>query len=562
MFGVRGIWHLGLGRRTWFAVAALCLLLSQMHCFPRDFSGLPCVTSEDCAGIACIDGWCGGVRSETAGPSETTTADGSEPTTEQPAESVKEKPPTENPPEPRVLPEDPPALVCAKKGSDQKGEAVWALSGGGKGTTEVYTVRMDAQGNVYIAGTFEETLSFGSTTLTSQGFTDIFVAKLDSQGCVRWAFSVGGGARESTPQLWVEPDGSFVLAGNYSSSSKFQPFQPKYPRGVFLVRWSSDRQQQWTFAVGTSRPSSSLWMYQMAANTSGFALTGYYTGSVEFSPDNQVTRTAIKKSTYALRVSSKGAYLWVATGAAEGEETVGNHIAMDAQHQVYVVGEFAGTLEWKGAQLKKETVTSRGLRDAFLVAFDSQGKLRKVISWGGAEDDIVQNVATYQYSVFATGTFKGTMTFGSTTLGTNGSSPSIFALKLDNALSLLQHQTSQGAGSVSARRVALTADGNAYISDGYSGRAVLGGTTLTAKAPFEPFVWSLDRDLKSLSAVAFPATKNTRTQFVPQLRAMMSTSDGSLLLVGGFPVALGFGSTTLTSSVEGNQDFFVVKYKP
>ncbi len=546
----------------WFAVAALCLLLSQMHCFPRDFSGLPCATSEDCAGIACIDGWCGGVHSETTGPSETTTADGSESTTEQPAESVEEKPPAEGPPEPRVLPEDPPALVCAKKGSDQKGQAVWALSGGGRGATDVESAGMDAQGNLYIAGTFEETLSFGSTTLTSQGFVDIFVAKLDPQGCVRWAFAVGGGSRESIPQLWVEPDGGFVLAGNYNSSSKFEPFQPKYTRGVFLARWSPDRQRQWAFSVGTNRPSSSLWMYRMAANSSGFVLTGYYTGTVEFSPDNQATRTATKKSTYALRVTSRGDYLWVATGAVDGQETVGNHIAMDAQNQVYVVGEFAGSLEWKGSQSKKQTVTSQGFRDAFLVALDNQGKLRNLISWGGTEDDIVQNVSTHQNSVYVTGTFKSSMTFGSTTIGSSKSSQNIFVLKLSDALSLQQQQTSLVAGSVSARRLVQASDGTIFISDGYSGRLTLGSTTLTSQAPFEPFLWSVDSNLKPLAAVAFPASKNTKTQFVPQLRDMIPTPDGHLLLVGGFPTTLKFGSTLLTSSVEGNQDFFVVKYKP
>ena len=41
----------------------------------------------------------------------------------------------------------------------------------------VTATAIDASGNVYVAGYFTGTISFGATTLTSAGDRDVFVAK-------------------------------------------------------------------------------------------------------------------------------------------------------------------------------------------------------------------------------------------------------------------------------------------------------------------------------------------------------------------------------------------------
>jgi hypothetical protein len=55
-----------------------------------------------------------------------------------------------------------------------------------------YGIAVDACGNSYITGYFKGLATFGSTTLTSNGDYDIFVAKLDSNGNWLWAKNAGG----------------------------------------------------------------------------------------------------------------------------------------------------------------------------------------------------------------------------------------------------------------------------------------------------------------------------------------------------------------------------------
>jgi hypothetical protein len=66
------------------------------------------------------------------------------------------------------------------------GNLVWAKSFGGANSDAGFSVAVDAAGNVYTTGSFEDTVDFdpgvGVTNLTSAGSADAFVSKLDALG--------------------------------------------------------------------------------------------------------------------------------------------------------------------------------------------------------------------------------------------------------------------------------------------------------------------------------------------------------------------------------------------
>ena len=61
------------------------------------------------------------------------------------------------------------------------GYSQWAKSVGSSGSDKGFNIVVDASGNVYVVGLFEETVDFdpgaGTTELTSNGGNDIFFAK-------------------------------------------------------------------------------------------------------------------------------------------------------------------------------------------------------------------------------------------------------------------------------------------------------------------------------------------------------------------------------------------------
>ena len=54
------------------------------------------------------------------------------------------------------------------------------------------SVDSDGSGGAFFTGLFEGTTSFGGTTPTSSGYTDIFVAHVNSTGVIDWAVRAGG----------------------------------------------------------------------------------------------------------------------------------------------------------------------------------------------------------------------------------------------------------------------------------------------------------------------------------------------------------------------------------
>ena len=94
----------------------------------------------------------------------------------------------------------------------------WATSAGGSGNNYSYGVAVDGNGNVVITGIFTgPTIAFGATTLTNVGGQDIFVAKLTPAGAWQWAAGAGGSASEIGYAVAVDGSGSVVVTGSFGS---------------------------------------------------------------------------------------------------------------------------------------------------------------------------------------------------------------------------------------------------------------------------------------------------------------------------------------------------------
>ena len=91
----------------------------------------------------------------------------------------------------------------------------WAISIGGEGVDEIWSVIPDRAGDLVISGRFSDTARFGKFTLTGSGMTS-FVAKLDPNGTVLWVTPLAG-APQTTRLEWdglaVDRNGNIYFAG-------------------------------------------------------------------------------------------------------------------------------------------------------------------------------------------------------------------------------------------------------------------------------------------------------------------------------------------------------------
>jgi hypothetical protein len=96
------------------------------------------------------------------------------------------------------------------------GNLLWASRLGGTGYDEATDITVDASGNVYAVGSFQGTASFGSTSLTSAGQYSEVVEKLNgATGAVQWADGVGGGDNNALWAVAVDGAGRLYAAGSF-----------------------------------------------------------------------------------------------------------------------------------------------------------------------------------------------------------------------------------------------------------------------------------------------------------------------------------------------------------
>ena len=106
------------------------------------------------------------------------------------------------------------------------GALVWAQPVG-TGAAAVHGVTLDSAGGIYVVGQFQGQADFnpgtGTTLLTSNGGTDMFVAKFSSAGTFAWAVSFGGSGSDRSEGIAVDAAGNVYLAGYYSDTVDFDP---------------------------------------------------------------------------------------------------------------------------------------------------------------------------------------------------------------------------------------------------------------------------------------------------------------------------------------------------
>lgn len=109
---------------------------------------------------------------------------------------------------------------------DGSGNFIWAKSFGGD-TPDYGISNIDTAGNVFTTGSFYGTVDFdpgtGTANLTSNGYTDIFIQKLNSSGDFIWAKSFGGTNMDEGYALCLNGTQNMYTTGSFSATVDFDP---------------------------------------------------------------------------------------------------------------------------------------------------------------------------------------------------------------------------------------------------------------------------------------------------------------------------------------------------
>jgi len=313
---------------------------------------------------------------------------------------------------------------------DPAGNWLWAVKAGGLDSDEGSGIALDGAGNAYVTGRFRGTATFGSHTLTSNGYNDVFAAKLDPSGNWLWAVNAGGMSSDWGVGIAVDDFGHACVTGTFHYTATFgsHTLTARYSE-IFVARLGPSG--NWLWAVKAGGTSLDV-INGISVDGMGNAyMTGYFTGTVTFGSH---TLTAnMYCNTFVAKLNPSGYWLWAVQSVGTSEDH-GRGIAVDGAGNACVTGLFVGTVTFGS-----HTLTSNGTGfdgfDIFVAKLDPSGNWLWAVNAGGIRYDWGIGIAVDGAgNAYVTGDFEGTATFGSHTLTASGGywDKDIFVAKLGN----------------------------------------------------------------------------------------------------------------------------------
>jgi hypothetical protein len=384
----------------------------------------------------------------------------------------------------------PPGIFVAKYNSS--GVLVW-VRGYSNGQTYLNAgIGVDAGGNVYVAGSFYGNQTFGSSTfINNDGGHDSVLLKFDAGGNLAWARQGNSSGGTFPNALTIDQNTNIHLAGTFYGSVSFgtQTLNDAGNGDAFLVSYDSLGNVVRVRKAGGLEYDSANGIATDASNS--LFVTGQFNSQVaNFSGALATNRLAGYPDIFLAKYDAAGNVLWVrSAGSAVGGGTLGesgNGVAVDSSGNAFVSGCFNGS-----ASFGTNTVTSAGGLDAFIVKYDPDGNAVWVRKAGGPSDDCSFSVAIDNGgNSYVTGEFRGTMSFGSTNLGSVGGKD-IFIAKYDPQGNLVWARRAGSAFDEASEGIAVDVFGNTILAGYFYDSTTFDNTHITGAGLNDIFVAKL-----------------------------------------------------------------------
>ncbi|MBS1904945.1 MAG: choice-of-anchor D domain-containing protein [Bacteroidetes bacterium] len=427
----------------------------------------------------------------------------------------------------------------------------WVIGAGGTGIVDPAATIADSSGNIYVVGSFQGSIDFGGTSLTSQnsGSADGFIAKYRPDGYLTWVKGIGGSYIDEVHSITIDHAGYLCVAGIFSGVVDFGgvSLTGQGGRSAFVATYDPNGSLVWVKDAVDAISNSDVEANGVAVDAAdNVYITGLYTDVTDFGGIK--LSSAGQEDMFVAKYSSKGTLLWV-KGAGGIEKDFGKKIAVDNAGNCYVTGSFSWHCDF-GITTLYADLSVRDAWDLFIAKYHSDGSIEWVKRAGGPDMDIGEDIGLDNSgNAYITGYTYGPSSFDSFNL--IGKSFNVFLAKYapDGTVKWVGSSTSGGG---EAADVVVTPSGAAYVTGSLISDLVFGGTTLKRTGLDDAFV------VKFASDGSPEWAKKAGGAGDADGSALCVDPHGQLYVAGLFFGRAGFDSDTLTS-VGQNGNMFIWK---
>ncbi|HIF16371.1 MAG TPA: hypothetical protein EYQ85_03855, partial [Candidatus Poseidoniales archaeon] len=280
-------------------------------------------------------------------------------------------------------------IYVAKMNSD--GNWIWAVSAGKQGDTPNIQnddrgkdIVVDYSGDIIITGDFAGSATFGNISISGGSYSDIFVAKLNSDGEWQWVAKAGSSVWDVSSSIDTDSSGNSYITGKYgnggSTSASFGEHSISYSSGgagsLFIAKLNTTGSWKWAVTSGGS-------------DDMGMGIDVDPLGNVHVTGETQAATSMLGCSSnsysgiFVAKLDTNGTCIWVNSVATSFG--TGTSIEIDSSGNSYVTGYYRSA----GAIFGNTTLstgTDSNNADIFVGKIDSNGTWLWAVSAGNSQN--------------------------------------------------------------------------------------------------------------------------------------------------------------------------------
>jgi beta-propeller repeat-containing protein len=391
-----------------------------------------------------------------------------------------------------------------------------------------------SDGGFVVVGDFWDTLSLGGETLVSKGENDGLIARL-GPNCEH-VFSVRTGGienNEGIESVAVTPDGNVVVVGNFQATADFGTFT-ETAAGLhdgFVAKLDPNGDFLWVRTFGST---GSEWGRAVTVDGAGNVyVAGIFEGTIDVG--GAPLASVGSADVLVMKLDGFGNHVWSTSFGSTSWEHA-RSIEVSAAGQVIVVGQYRSAMD-----VGAIAVPHVGARDAFVVAFDTQGDPAWAHGFSSPDptsEEYAQSVALRPNgNAVVVGRFDTSIAFGATQLTSMGGRD-IFVAELDSQGDALWARRFGGPGGGDrGNGVAIDASGNIALVGSLPQSGDLGGGTVGSDTEENVYAAVYDPGGQLLWARLFSAPGSAYTHAF----GVAFADDGDVLLTGFADGQIDFG---------------------
>lgn len=310
---------------------------------------------------------------------------------------------------------------------NNSGELIWVKQFEGYAT--IISVETDGSNNVYVTGTFSDTVDFdpgsGVFNITVPISDDyMFIVKLDSMGDFLWARSVESRRKPNPWPMAVSELGNVYVSGYFQGTADFDPGIDTFNltaggEDVFILKLDHEGNFSWAKSFDGPSTNDRAWALSLD-DEENLYVAGSFHGTVDFDPSAETfymttvpsVSTHSSSDGYVVKLNSSGAFIW-AKQFGGNSSCYSSALTIDEEHNVYIAGTFVGTADLDPGTTT-QTYTANGLYelDIFMVKLDELGDFIYSMTFGGEEEDRVRDIITdNSNNIYLVGNFRSSVDF-------------------------------------------------------------------------------------------------------------------------------------------------------